>query len=135
MQIKVAHPPNFGEIKQHFPEATKRGVLFAWGDKIFNPSGVEIPPWLIAHEEVHGRQHAAAGGPGKWWRRYIDDVAFRAAQELAAHQVEYRVLCQHVKDRNARARALQQMALRLSGSLYGNAMPYGEALRQIKGTA
>jgi hypothetical protein len=131
LQIVVGHPPNFDEIKAAFPNAVKNGVLFAYGDTIFNPSNANIPPQLIAHEQVHSRQHVVVGGPSKWWRRYIDDMEFRAAQELAAHCAEYRVYCDRVKDRNLRAKTLHMIASRLAGPLYGNAMSFLEARRAI----
>ena len=131
MQIVVARPPNFDEIVAAFPIATKPGVLFAWGDTIYNPSGVVIPPQLVAHEGVHAKQHAAVGSPAYWWRQYITFVEFRAEQELAAHREEFKVYCQRVKDRNQQAKALHMIASRLSGPLYGGAMSFADARRQI----
>lgn len=131
MHIAVALPPNFDEIVAAFPNATKPGVLFAYGDTIYNPSNVNIPPQLIAHEGVHEQQQIAAGGPRPWWREYIDDVEFRAEQELTAHQAEFINYCQRVRDRNLQAKTLHLIASRLAGPLYGNAMSFSEARRRI----
>lgn len=127
MKIVVARPPNFDKISAAFPRAGDQGVLFAYGDTIFNPTNVAIPPQLLAHESVHEGQQVACGGPGGWWDRYIDDVEFRAAQELPAHCREYADYCSRVKDRNLRAKALHHIAARLSGPLYGGVMSFSEA--------
>lgn len=134
MQIIVAHPPNWDEIVAAFPQAPTPGVIFAYGSCIYNPSNVVIPEQLIAHENVHGTQQRGMG-PRAWWRSYIEDVGFRAQQELAAHCEEYRVYCGLVKDRNTKARALHMIAQRLSGPLYCHAMSFADAKRQIMAAA
>jgi hypothetical protein len=131
MQTVIAYPPNFEAIVAAFPNATQRGVLFAYGSRIFNPSGVDIPPQFLAHESVHEQQHSDIGGPEGWWDRYIDDVEFRASQEVPAHAREYRVYCDIERDRNRRAKALHAIAVRLSGPLYGKVMTFGEARSKL----
>lgn len=131
MQVVVGYPPNFAAISAAFPQARNTGVLFAYGEIVYNPSGVVIPPQLIAHEGVHEIQQVATGGPSKWWTSYIDDAMFRLAQELPAHQAEFAHYCRRVKDRNLQAKMLHGIASRLSGPLYENVISFNEARRRI----
>lgn len=131
MQVVVGYPPNFAAISAAFPQARNTGVLFAYGEIVYNPSGVVIPLQLIAHESVHEKQQAHEGGPANWWASYIADEEFRMMQELPAHQTEFRNYCLRVKDRNLQAKMLHGIASRLSGKLYGNAMSFAEARRRI----
>jgi hypothetical protein len=131
VKIVVAQPPNFDEIVAAFPEAANKGVIFAWGDTIYNPSGAHLPNYLLAHEAVHGHQQYSVGSPEFWWPRYIADVEFRLSQELPAHAAEYRIAIQEIKDRNARERMLNTVALKLASKLYNNMITVGEARRKI----
>jgi hypothetical protein len=119
MQIVVDFPPNYAEINAAFG-LERRGAraIFAWGDRIFNPHAINVVPCLIAHEQVHGaRQGADVDG---WWRRYIDDPAFRLAEEIPAHAAEYHVLVgAHGNNRNARRQYLARIASRMAAPLYG----------------
>ncbi len=86
-RIIKAPPPNFEAIAAKF-DIRGKPIYFAYGDTIFNPAGVDLPPSIIAHEKVHlARQH---GDPVAWWERYIASREFRLAEELPAHQAEYR---------------------------------------------
>ena len=51
--IIIDRPPNFEVVRAAFPKAENPGVLFAYDGNIYNPTGNEIPPALIAHESVH----------------------------------------------------------------------------------
>lgn len=151
------YPPIFDEIVKVFPFAADKGVIFSWGDKVYfpQPTGL-IPPQLVAHEEVHGgRQLNYAWEIGQreeepkdnsiefylaenersvrmWWEEYLKNPQFRLTEELPAHQVEYKVYCEMVKDKNQRARYLHRMAMRLAGPLYGSLITYTEAKKQIQ---
>lgn len=117
MKIVVGKPPNFDQIVAQFPMAVGK-VLFAHGDTVYNPTGIYIPNYLLAHEAVHGMRQVGAGIE-KWWEQYIADEEFRFQEELAAHRVELAVLSQEVRDRNARAKLLMATAARLVAPLYG----------------
>jgi hypothetical protein len=117
MKILVEKPPNFERILAAFPHADGK-VLFAYGDTIYNPKGIQIPHYLLAHEAVHGMRQLGQGGVDPWWDKYIDDAEFRYQEELASHRVEYAVLAQQVQDRNARAKLLMATAARLVAPLY-----------------
>lgn len=106
MKTIKAFPPNYPEIRRAFPHIRGRDIIFAYGDKIFYPSGKPLPDSLIAHETVHGQRQA--GDPAGWWKRYLVDASFRFEEELLAHRAEYRA-----------GGDLAEIAKRLSGPLYG----------------
>ena len=115
MEIVIDYPPMYDEIKSMFP-MVGRGVIFAWGNKIYNPSNVSIPVQLIAHERVHGaRQGSDVSG---WWRRYLDEKEFRLTEEIAAHIVEMNILLGPNPNRQMRRQIIRGTAKRLSSPLY-----------------
>jgi len=110
----------------------KKGVVFTYGDVIhsINP----IPKDLMQHELVHVRQHREyEGGPDAWWERYLEDAEFRTSQELEAYREQWKYVQRTVKDRNKAIVYLRHYAQSLSGTMYGEVMTYGEALKAIKG--
>jgi hypothetical protein len=129
MRIEVAKPPNFERILEVFPLAAQAGVIFAFGDVIYNPSGVGIPRALRAHEEAHGLRQREAGVT-EWWDAYLKDPAFRYIEECAAHAAELYELNARLPshDRNERARNLMRTAIRLTAPLYG----YSKGQQTIK---
>jgi hypothetical protein len=128
MKIIVDRPPMFDEIDARFHIANK-SVIFAWGDTIYNPTGVEIAPQLLAHEAVHGqRQGSDTVG---WWHQYIDSKSFRLAEEIPAHQAEYNWLLNHSLSRQARRSALKVTARRLAAPLYGSMTTVAKAKRML----
>lgn len=90
-----------------------RNIIFAYGDTIYNPSRVEIPPQLIRHEEVHLMRQG--GDPASWWDRYIAEPDFRLAEEIPAHAAEYLGCVAQYRER-----ALDEIATKLSSALYGS---------------
>lgn len=116
MEVVKDYPPMFDEIDQRF-HVRGKVVFYTWGDKIYNPMGGHIPPEIMAHEAVHCRQQG--DDIEGWWRRYIDEPAFRLDQEISAHVREYGFLCAS-GNRNERRGALASIAGRLSGPLYGH---------------
>lgn len=122
--IRIEKPPIFDRIVAAFPKAADPGVIFAWGHAIYNPSGVMVPPALLAHEAVHGERQLLAAeyetqeeSVVDWWDAYISDPEFRYHEELPAHAAEFRVLMP--TDRNARAKLAMTTARRLIAPLYG----------------
>lgn len=150
MQIVKALPPNIDELDLVFGVRkllAQNPIWFAWGDRIYNPNGVEIPPQTMAHESIHGLQHkmerdaviSLEHGIRAWWLKYLADPAFRLDQEIPAHQAEYQWLVERAHTlkpkkgyRSPLHWYLQQIALRLSGSLYGNLVSLSEAKRLIE---
>jgi hypothetical protein len=132
MKVKVARPPMWDEIDAAFHVAGK-AVIFAWGDTIFNPMGGPISPALMAHEAVHGKRQ----GPfvEDWWHDYIVSPEFRLAEEIPAHQAEYREFCRlntQGNARNSRRLYLHHVASRLASPLYGRLVTYDAARKLIK---
>jgi hypothetical protein len=129
--IILERPPNFEQVHAAFPKADGLGVLFAYGGNIYNPSGISIPPALIAHENVHlARQSdmdprdsypTRVTGADVWWDHYLRDTEFRYNEELLAHAAEFKH--QKHSDRNASARLLLSTALRLVAPLYNYQPP------------
>lgn len=132
MEIVVARPPNYDEVIARFPFAANHGVIFTYGQTIYNPSSVEISAALKCHESVHAqRQGEDEEEIRAWWSRYLNEPMFRVEEELLAHRAEYRAFKGWTKDRNAVARELDTIARRLSGPLYGGVLSYAAARRFI----
>lgn len=133
MKIVQALPPLIDEIDAVF-DVRDKPVLFAWGDTIFNPKGVTVPPELMAHEAVHGeRQGADVEG---WWRKYLADPYFVLGEELPAHVAEFRSLCdQHrskwQSERNMRRTFAAHVGRRLAAPLYGKLITPDKAKRYL----
>lgn len=132
MTVLIERPPNFEKIVQAFPKAENEGVLFAYGEHIYNPSGIFIPQQLLAHEYRHcARQWQ--NDPDAWWDKYIIDDEFRYGEELIAHVEEYIAQARLTKDRNQRARLEQVTAARLIAPLYNYQPPrsLAQAIKDI----
>lgn len=117
-QIVIDHPPMFDRIDAVF-KVKGKPVIFAWGNRIYNPQNVVIGPELLAHEGVHGhRQHQTKGGAWDWWLRYLDDPEFRLSEEAHAHWAEYHWLFTN-GNRQQRKAALKLVAKKLASPMYG----------------
>jgi hypothetical protein len=122
--VETGWPPNIANIRAVLPVSERN--IFAYGNVIFNPSGGELPPWLIAHEKVHFVQQAGMSswwrrnGAEVWWRRFLRDPEFRLQQEVEAHRAEFAEFKRIHKDRNVRVQALNQIAGRLAKPMYGS---------------
>lgn len=127
MRTVKAYPPNYADIVTAFPRAVNRGVLFAYGDTIFAPSGIDVPQSLIVHEHVHGERQS---DPADWWRNYISDPKFRFAEELLAHRAEYNWMTRN-GNRHDRRAALSVVAKKLASPLYWHMCTFEEAKRLI----
>lgn len=130
MKIIKAYPPNFADIAKVFPVKGKPGIIYAWGDRIYNPTGITIPDYLLAHERVHGVRQASGHSIRGWWQAYIESPEFRLAEEILAHRAEYRAYRDSPKTTGV-PNYLAMMAMRLSGPLYGNLIHYHDAIKEI----
>lgn len=129
MNVVNGTPPNFDEIVAVFPFASRKGVIFTYGDTVYvNGASSLLTPQLRAHEAVHVERQLKAG-VRPWWERYLRDADYRLAEELPAHRAEYQAARR--SDRNAAAMALHVAAQRLSSSLYGSMISFGQAKRAI----
>ena len=115
-------PPNFDRILAAFPDAGGPGIIFAYGQNIYNPSGKMIPPALMAHEAVHCSRQDGLFLPDAWWGLYLTDAQFRYNEELLAHVAEYKAQAGGL-DGNYRAKLLMSTARRLIAPLYNYQPP------------
>lgn len=125
MKIIRAFPPNYVELRSRFKLRPDQKVVFAWGDKIYNPWGLRVPLHIEKHEEVHGQRQGDM--VKEWWRRYIDEPEFRLFEELLAHRVEFATLASIIKNPTAIERALHETAEKLASPLYGSLISVEEA--------
>lgn len=129
MEVVRGLPPNYDAIAKRFGFTTlpaKFHPVFAYGDKLYNPFGGEIPEHLMAHEETHQRQQNDLGSVKQWWDLYLENDGFRLKQEVEAYQAQFRFISQHF-NRQHRRFMLQQLASDLSSELYGNLVSKAEA--------
>lgn len=131
VKVITGRPPNFEEIAAVFPGAHGESVIFAYGDEIYNPSGQELPPELIAHELVHCERQKAMGLKA-WWDQYLVDAKFRYEEELLAHKAEYQKL-REMYGRRVKKQALEHVASKLAAPLYGFPITKSRAIRDIRG--
>lgn len=135
MRVIKAYPPNFSTLAKAFPIKGRPGILYAYGDTLYNPSGVKVTPWIMAHEEVHGmRQEDEGMSLDRWWDEYINYPDFRLKEELLAHQAEWKSFkAEHVYDPGVfRVLGyLDTISTRLSSPLYGSLLSFEEAKRKI----
>ena len=130
MRIVNRVPPNFDAIVAAIPRASNPNVIFTYGDTIYRPSGKEMSPWVLAHEEVHSRRQGR--DPDAWWRSYLSDMKFRFNEELLAHRVEWITWCDSGnRNRHDKRAMMRIIAGRLSGSLYGDLVDFDRAKQLI----
>lgn len=126
MKIVIGWPPNIKKIKKILTPA--EGMVFTYGDTIYNPSGAYVADHLQIHEQVHMAQQKK---PETWWNKYLIDPRFRLEQELEAYRAQYKFAEKAIKDRNQRARFLHAIASDLASKSYGGIISYLEAIEGI----
>lgn len=128
-EVVFDYPPLFDEIDRVF-HVRGQPIIYAYGARIFNPTRIEIPPQLLAHEAVHG--HRQLPDVAAWWRRYLVDVPFRLAEELPAHRAELEWLLKNGNRKQRRA-AIRVVAGKLAAPLYGSIVTPAEAVKLLEG--
>lgn len=132
-KIIRAYPPNFPWLRKVFPISGRPGIVYAYGERIYNPSGGPLSPWVRDHEEVHCKRQLVHG-VGAWWDAYSTNKAFRLEEEILAHQAEWDTYtAQHLKE-TEQNNYLWHMATRLSSPLYGSMCSFSEAMEYIRAT-
>lgn len=132
MKVVTGRPPNYDRIVEAFGHLAMRpGVIFCYGDTIYNPGGKPVPPSLVVHERAHSLRQEEMNGPEFWWDRYIADPAFRLAEEIIAHRAEWMYFNSSGAGRNARRVYLSQAAHRLASPLYGSLISAAKAKQVI----
>jgi hypothetical protein len=135
-RMKMSHdlPPMLDAIRANGMDPVVEKTCFTYGDVIYNPGKLNVPPDMFAHEETHSFQQG--GNPAGWWSRYLTDQWFRIDQEVEAFAVQYVWYGQHVShDRNARARFLFKLSALLAAPTYGSVIGSIAAQRMIQAAA
>ena len=115
-KLVTAFPPNWRDIAAKFPIKGRPGIVYAYGDRIYNPSGRVLPSWILDHENVHCKRQNEHG-VGAWWDAYLVNSAFRLAEEVLAHQKEWQSF-RSIHNFKQNAQYLETMIDRLSGPIY-----------------
>lgn len=132
IKISFEKPPVYDSICRAF-NIIPRNVYFTYGDTLYNPDKLNVPPEIIEHEEVHMRQQNYNNEDASlWWGKYLREPEFRLNQEARGYGRQYEVICDIIKDRNQRNKYLFQLATSLSGPLYNNIISHSEAMKLIK---
>lgn len=127
----LGKPPIWEEANKAFQ--LREGVVFTYGDTLYNPEAIQIPRDLMIHEETHAKQQEYNETVAKiWWMKYIEDPEFRLSQELEAYRAQYKYICSIIKDRNARDRNLRTIAKILASPMYGSIISESEALKKLR---
>lgn len=109
-------------------------VIFSYGDTIYNPGKVEIPPDIMIHEMVHiGQQKGNREDAALWWGKYMRDAEFRLSQEVEAYGKQYWYICtKKSQDKRVQWNVLKRFAEILSGPLYAGCVGLPRAIQLIK---
>lgn len=129
MKIVEDYPPNFKQIVEVIPGASKKGIVFTYGDTVYNPSKLEIEDHLEAHEAVHIEQQKKIGVE-EWWTEYLKNPKFRLEQEVEAYHAQYKFVNKNY-GRNEGTYVLKQISDDLSGDMYGNILNRKQARKAI----
>lgn len=129
MQILTQFPPNIETIRKRFELEGFPTAIFTYGDTIYNPTGLDISPDLMRHEEIHEKQQQVLGVE-QWWDLYLKDDAFRLTQEVEAYQAQYQSIAD--SPRQYRRIFLTEIAKNLSSKLYGSIINKDTAKELIK---
>lgn len=127
MEIVNKYPPNIEEIKKNF--TLHKGIIFTYGDKLYNPDNGIIDEALMKHEETHTVQQG--DNPDEWWDKYFTDKEFRLKQELEAYQNQYKYAIENY-GRPMRRNLLKIISKDLSSVMYGSLISEEEAKGLIK---
>lgn len=130
MKQTVIHdfPPIYHQLEAAFDLQGRTDVVFAFGEILYNPHRVYIPPEILVHEAIHGQRQVEGPGVYEWWKRYIGSAEFRLIEEAEAHRAEYRHLLEN-GNRKQRRHALAHVANKFASPLYGKMVTPARARR------
>lgn len=129
MNVVAGLPPNINQIAKRFNLTNITGVVFTYGDTIYNPSNGIIDVYLMTHEETHSRQQGES--PWIWWKKYLVSDSFRLSQEVEAYRAQYEHFCKNKKDPFKEEQFLTRLASDLSSPMYGSICSLEEAKEYI----
>lgn len=96
---------------------SRKNIVTTYDGVLYNPSGGDIGPEIIAHEEVHIKQQTDfPGGPLEFVKEFVSNETFRFRQEVEAYkaQLEY-----EVKHGAALYKVRRRLAAKLLNGVYG----------------
>ncbi|MCK6462867.1 MAG: hypothetical protein L6Q29_03575 [Candidatus Pacebacteria bacterium] len=126
------YPPNYSELQRFFPLNLPDYVpLFPYGDILYNPSGGEIAPDVLFHEEIHSNQQKKFSTPEQWWAKYIYDRYFRLEQELEAYYLQWQFVKKSLGSKAAKE-CLEELSDNLSSPLYQLNLTRSQAKTKIR---
>ena len=121
------------QIDAKFHVKRRHGIVYSWGDTIYNPDDVKIVNEIMAHEVEHGRRQRRYRSIEFWWEMYIASPSFRLDEEIGAHIAEYQTRLSQAVSRQERRAALKITAQRLAAPLYGHLITVAQAKKVIAG--
>jgi hypothetical protein len=98
MRIKQEYPNFYKQIIENTPILADS--WYTVGNVIYNPKNYHLTPDAIRHEMMHAEQQSEyQKGQSwliklprtrvkEWWSRFVQDPAFRLAQDIPAYQVQ-----------------------------------------------
>lgn len=132
MRILKENPPNFNELKRFFPLDLPDYIpLFPYGDILYNPSGKNVPPDVMFHEEIHRNQQAKFPTPEHWWAKYIHSPQFRLEQETEAYNLQWQFVKKSLGSKAAED-CLEELSDNLSSPLYQLDLTRSQAKTKIR---
>lgn len=129
IKIKQEYPPNIEEIKRYLE--TNQDTIYAYGSFVYNPSGKEIPPDVLTHENVHSQQQKNFASPELWWSKYLIDREFRKQEEVEAFAKQWRWIKPYLPSQGVKD-ALNEFAQLLSSPLYDLDLTHSQAETLIR---
>lgn len=129
--LKQGKPPVWDKVLAQIPSVAKHRdrIWMTYGKEIYSES--PIPQEILAHELKHVRQQTKDMDKDVWWDKWLNDLEFRYAQELEGYREQYRYVAERVKDRNKLFYYKRDLALILSGRLYGNIKSYNQVMKDL----
>lgn len=132
MRVIKDYPPNYEAIVKAIPDVKNSpNIIFSYGHDLYIPSGIELGPDYMVHEETHGREQIDMG-VDIWWDKYLADPRFRLEQELKAYRRQYGYATGRYP-KHIRKSLLEKISKDLSSEMYGGIVDQKEARDLITG--
>lgn len=129
IEFSTDKPAIYDRINEIFGVEFDDGIIISYYPKIH--CKVKLSADKIVHEMMHMEQQKNLGVE-LWWNLFFSDEGFRLEQEVEAYRAEAAFIRRNIKDRNAVARFIHNMAVTLSSKIYGNICDYSEAMQFLK---
>jgi hypothetical protein len=106
MEIKILNelPPNYEALRAKFGVDWNKGLVVTYYPNIHCKT--QIPPDLVAHEEMHLHQQKEMGVEA-WWEKFMADPVFRLKEETSAYLYQAKFLKKNLPRKYYRLRIRQ----------------------------